>query len=121
MGQSRPAVGQRPADGEVCKLQVIVLRFTDRDQIRRCQDGGLHVQLAAVQGCFGEKVALPPDGHRQGRDQFLANGVQGRVGHLGEQLTEIVVEQAGLLGENGQGDIVAHGTGGFYAPFGHRS
>jgi hypothetical protein len=71
------------------------------------------VQLAAVQGRFGKEVVLATDGGGQGRDQFLPDGVQGRVGHLGEQLAEIVVEQAGLFGEDRQGDVVAHGSGGF--------
>ncbi len=41
-------------------------------------------------------------------DQLLADSVDGRVGDLGEKLLEVIVQQPGLIGEHGQGRIVAH-------------
>ena len=57
-----------------------------------------------------EQVALGPDGGREGGDQLFADGVEGRVGHLGEELGEVVVEQAGAVRQHGDGGIRAHGA-----------
>ena len=48
-----------------------------------------------------EQVALRPDRRRQRGHQLLADGVERRVRHLGEELGEVVVEQARPLGEDG--------------------
>ena len=47
----------------------------------------------------------------QRHDQFLTYRVDGRVGHLGELLAEIVEQQLGLVGEHGQRGVVPHGSG----------
>ena len=64
--------------------------------------------MAAVLRGLIEQVLLPPDEGPQRGDQFLADGVQRRVGHLGEKLLEVVIKQLVLIGEHGQGRIVAH-------------
>ncbi len=43
-------------------------------------------------------------------DDLLADRVDGRVRDLGEELLEVVVQELGLVGEDGQGDVVAHGA-----------
>ena len=91
----------------------------DRGQLRRGQHRPVEVELAAMNGGFDEQIVFPPEGGGEGGDQFFADGVQGRVGHLGEELAEVVVKQARPLGQDGQGDIVAHGPGGFLALCGH--
>ncbi len=40
--------------------------------------------------------------------ELLADGVDGRVGDLGEELVEVVEEVARLLGEHRQRRVVAH-------------
>ena len=57
-----------------------------------------------------EQVGLGPDGGGQRGHQLLADGVEGRVGHLGEQLGEVVVQQAGAVREHGDGRVRAHGA-----------
>ena len=70
-------------------------------------------------GCFGEEVLLRSDGGVHRRDQFLPDGVQGRVGHLGKKLLEVMEEQLRLVGQDGQRRVVAHGPDGFSARGGH--
>ena len=71
----------------------------------------------AVALLFGgfEKVAFGADVALQGHDDFFADGVDGRVGDLREGLFEVVVEHARLIGEAGEGGVVAHGADGFAA------
>jgi hypothetical protein len=53
-------------------------------------------------------------------DDLLADRVDRRVGHLGEELLEIIVEQARLVGEHRERGVVAHGADGLDAVLGHR-
>ena len=69
-----------------------------------------HDDLVAAGRLGGEQVALRADGARQRRDQLLADGIEGRVGHLGEQLLEVVVQQPGPLGQDGQRGVGPHGA-----------
>ena len=64
-------------------------------------------------GRFGEEVLLGPDRGVHGRDQFFADGVQGRIGDLGKQLLEVVEQQLRLVGQDGDRRVVAHGPHGF--------
>ena len=66
-----------------------------------------------------EQVALGPDGGPEGGDQLFADGVEGRVGHLGEELGEVVVEHAGAVRQHGDGGIRAHGAQRLPAGLGH--
>ena len=67
----------------------------DADQLRQlgvAQDRLRQHDLAARLGVRVEQVALGTDGALQAGHHLFANGVQRRVGHLGEQLLEVVVE-----------------------------
>ena len=64
--------------------------------------------LAARLGGRLEQVALGAERRRQRRHQLLADGVERRVGDLGEQLGEVVEEQARALGQHGDGRVGAH-------------
>ena len=55
-----------------------------------------------------EQVALGPELGAARGDELLADGVERRVGHLGEQLGEVVEEQAGPLRQRRDGGVVAH-------------
>ena len=55
-----------------------------------------------------EQVPLGADGGLEGGDELLADGVERRVRHLGEELGEVVVDQPGPLGEHGEGGVGAH-------------
>ena len=71
-------------------------------------------ELAAVAGRLLKQVLLRADGGFQRGDQLFADGVERRIGHLGKELLEIVVEQAGPSGQNGQRDVIAHGADRFF-------
>ena len=55
-------------------------------------NGRLDFYLAAVQRGLLEEIAFTADEALYRRNQFFADGVQGRVGNLGEQLLEVVEE-----------------------------
>jgi hypothetical protein len=61
----------------------------------------------------------PDEGHEAHHDLF-ADRVDRRVRDLGEVLLEIGVEQLRLVGEGGNGRVVAHGARGFLADRRHR-
>ena len=67
-----------------------------------------------------EEVSLAADRRDHRRDDLLADGVERRIGHLREELLEIVGEQLRSVGEHGQRRIVAHRTDRFGTVGGHR-
>ena len=48
-----------------------------------------------------QQVAFRPDHRLHGRHDLLADGVQRRVCHLGEELLEVVVQRLRHVGEHG--------------------
>ena len=55
-----------------------------------------------------EQVALGADGRGHRRDQLFADGVERRVGDLGEELREVVVEQPRPIRQHRQRGVDAH-------------
>ena len=84
----------------------------------RHQRGG-QAQLAATLGRRGEQIALRAKVHERGGDDFLPDGVNGRVGHLGKELMEIGKERLRPVRQNGQRQVRAHGGERFRVLFGH--
>jgi hypothetical protein len=68
-----------------------------------------------------QEVAVGADGTGQRRHELFADGVQRRVGHLGEGLHEVIEEQPGALGQHGHGSVRAHGAERFGTGAGHRA
>lgn len=60
--------------------------------------------------CAGviQKIAFGTDGADKTHDNFLANGINGRVRNLCKELLEIVIDLTGILGQDGQGSIISH-------------
>ncbi len=56
-----------------------------------------------------KEVAFRPQGGSGGGDDLLTDAVNGGVGHLGEELLEIGIEELGLVRQNRQRGVVAHG------------
>jgi hypothetical protein len=123
-GQGRAAAGDLVQAGEGDRLeagqvavlvdvhqlgQLVVVYHRERDG-----DGATGGRLGVQQVALGAEVA------GQRGDQLLADGVQRRVGDLGEQLGEVVEEQPGLVGERGDGRVGAHGAERLAAGLGHR-
>ena len=66
-----------------------------------------------------QQVRLGADeGHQRHHDRF-ADRVNRGVGHLREQLLEVVVQRLVFVGQNGQWAVVAHGANGFFTGRGH--
>ena len=82
-------------------------------------DGEGQDHLTAVRGRRLEDVALRPDDRGQRRDDFLADRIQRRIGHLGEGLLEVVEEQTRALGQRRHRCIGAHGSEGLGSCEGH--
>ena len=81
--------------------------------------GVVDLENAAVLRAVLEQVAVGAHIDRGIGDALLADGVDGRVGNLGEHLLEVAEQGLMLLGEHGQRDIHAHGGGGLLAVPGH--
>jgi len=69
-----------------------MVKTLDVSQLFIGKHGGGQEQLPAVFVIFHEQIALASDGRLQRHDQRLADGINGRVGHLGKNLLEIVVQ-----------------------------
>ena len=68
-----------------------------------------------------QQVALAPGTGEDRGHQLLADRVQRRVRHLGEELLEVVEQRLGTFGEHGQGRVVAHRADRFLAVCPHRA
>ena len=66
-----------------------------------------------------KQVGLGADERHQAHHDGLANRVDRRVGHLGEQLLEIVVKRLVLVGQHGQRAVIAHRANALFAGTGH--
>ena len=55
-----------------------------------------------------QEIRARPDQGDEGGDELLADRVDRRIRHLGEALLEVVVEELGFAGENGDRRIGAH-------------
>ncbi len=95
----------------------------DAHQLRQfgiAQDGVRKHDLPTRLGVRVEQVTLGADGACQAGHHLFANRVQGRVGDLGEQLLEVVVEHPRPLRQHGNGGVGAHRTERLGAGPGHR-
>ncbi len=72
------------------------------------EDGSPELDLVGRERGRIEQVLLGAHRGVGRHDQLFADAVDGRVRDLGEELLEVVVEELGPLGEDGQGRVVAH-------------
>ena len=91
----------------------------DLHQVGGGEDGVADLQHPAVLRPLLEQVSVVPHVDGGVGDNLLPDGVDGRVGHLGEELLEVV--EQGLLPavQHRQGDVGAHGGGGLRPGAGH--
>ncbi|GKT49344.1 uncharacterized protein ColSpa_09525 [Colletotrichum spaethianum] len=85
------------------------------------EDGAGQQQTATLRAVHLEQVALRTDVALQRHNDRLTNGVDGRVGDLGEELTEVLVQKTGRLRQASQGGIVTHGPKSLLLVGGHGS
>ena len=96
--------------GTVVALKPGQVHVADPRQLLVVEDRGLELDLAAGLGRRLEQVALGPDAGRDLGHQLLADAVERRVGHLGEELLEVVVEEPRPVREHGERRVGAHGA-----------
>ena len=93
--------------GEVGVLAVLV-HVEDLRQLLVGEDGARQHDLATRAGLGVQHVALRTDARGHRRHELLADGVQRRVGHLREQLLEVVEQQSRPLREHRGRRVRAH-------------
>ena len=106
-----PAAGERGEQaphGPRLEVRVGLLDVLDPVQVLVGEDRVRHLEQVAGLGSRIEQVALGADDLAERGDQLLADGVERRVRHLGEQLLEVVVDQPWALGEDRQRRVGAH-------------
>ena len=121
LGQRRPAavdveVAGDP-DGGVPGQVAVVVDVQDLGQLVVVDDRERQEHLPAGRRHGLQQVLLRAEGAAEAGHQLLADGVQRRVGHLGEQLAEVVVEQPRAVRQRRDRGVGAHradrlGTGG---------
>ncbi len=111
--QALPAVGDPVAglqDGGAESLgPTTPVHVDEAGQLLLGEDRVRQVDLSATVRRGIEQVALRTYRAADGRDQFLADGVEGRVRDLGEELREVVVQLSGTIREGRHGGVGAHG------------
>ena len=98
----------------------VVVDVDDLVELVVVEYGPAQHDLPAGRGGRLEEVLLGSHdaGHRG--DDLFADGVQRRVGHLGEEFDEVVVEQPGPLGQHGARGVGAHRAQRLGTRCGHR-
>ena len=88
-------------------------------QIAIGQDGMRQLEGVAVLRRLIEDVALGADVADERHDEFFADGIDGRIGDLREELLEVVEERLRAVGEAGQRHVGAHGADRLFAARAH--
>ena len=106
-------------DGHGFHFEAGPVHVLDFQQIHIGEDGVVDLQDVAVLGPVLQQIAVGAHINRGIGDGFLPDGVDGRVGHLGKHLLEIVKEGLVFFRQDRQGQVVAHGRRRFGAVAGH--
>jgi hypothetical protein len=107
-------------DGGVTGEVAVVVDVQDLGQLVVVDDRERQEELPAGRRHGLQQVLLRPEGAPETGHQLLADGVQRRVRDLGEQLPEVVVEQARAVRERRDGRVGAHRTDRLGTAGGHR-
>ena len=119
--QSAAPVAFREVHLQGLGAEVLDRGLPDSGQLGIGQHGALQLEQAGVPGGLVQQILLAADIAFHRHHHLFPDGIDGRVGHLGEELLEVVVEQRRLVGENRQRRIRAHGPDRFFAVPGHGS
>ena len=85
------------------------------------EDGMRQAEGVTVLRSLVENVALSADVADERHDELFADGVDGRIGDLGEELLEVVEQRLRTVRETGQGHVGAHGANRLFTLGGHGS
>ena len=80
----------------------------DRGQFFVGQNGVRNGQPMTLSFCRVEQIPFRTDITLQRHDHFFPRTIDGGVGHLSEQLLEIVVDQPGLIAHARQCRVITH-------------
>ena len=119
LGQALLTPGNAEENREDIDLEAGQLHAADFPEFLVGEDRPVELDAAAGGGAGLQQVALGTEAGLVGGDNFFADTVDRRVGHLGEQLLEIIVEQTRLVGENGKRGVVTHRADALDAVLGH--
>ena len=106
-------------DGNCLHLEAGFFHAPDLHQVGGGEDGVVDLEDPAVLRPLLQQVAVVPQIDGGVGDDLLPDGVDGRVGDLGEELLEVVEEGLALVVQHRQGDVDAHGGGGLGGVPGH--
>ena len=116
-GHARGAVGgghehgQRGRAEAPAAARAVAVQRAQAGQVAIREEGrGQADHAVAVVQPLVEQVALRAEQRIDRGHQLLADGVEGRVRDLREELLEVAVERLRALGEHGQGRVRAHGA-----------
>ncbi|VGP13006.1 hypothetical protein SB00610_01089 [Klebsiella quasipneumoniae subsp. similipneumoniae] len=107
----------RLAEGSLCRVEgdvedvgTIVLFFHRRQlfEIGVQQDRRFEAQTMRLAFRFAEDVHFATDAGGQRHDVRFTQRIDRRVRHLGELLTEVIVDNARLAGKDGKRRVIAH-------------
>ena len=98
--------GEQRVDGG--GLEAVQLDFTEPGERLVVDERAVEADHAAALRSGSEQVALGAEEGFRGGDELLADAVERRVGDLGEDLLEILIEMLRLAGEHGERGVVAH-------------
>ena len=101
--------GIQDAAGEAAR-GALSIQPDDGCELRLGQDRMGQVDLSATARLGIQQVSLWTHRGAHGGDELLANGIQRRVGDLGEQLLEVVVEGSVHVRENRDRSVRSHGA-----------
>ena len=90
-------------------------RLVHQGQLHLVDHGAFQLQQMGELGLLHEQVPPGPQLGGEGHHQPFPQGVDGRVGDLGEALLKVVVEQVGFFREHRQGNVIPHAIGGLLA------
>ena len=107
-GDAGGAFGFGKCDVDFLRAPTVIIHSLERVQFFVGKNGMRQAQALALglggvdQIFFGTDVAL------ERHNDFLANGIDGGVGHLREELAEVIVNHPRLIAETGERGVVAH-------------
>ena len=117
--QTGLAVGSAEQCGQCGGQQVARRNTAQLFQIAIGQNGMRQLERVAVFRRLIEDVALRADVADQRHHQLFANGIDGRIGDLREELLEVVEERLGAIGQAGQRHVGSHGADRLFARGAH--
>jgi hypothetical protein len=103
--------------GAAARRRVDVL---DLGELIVVDDRKVEHDLVGMRRGGSQEVALRAEVQRHRRDHFFPDGIEGRVGDLGELLGEVVEQQPRAVRQHGDGRVGTHGAQRFRAVLRHR-